>query len=84
MAISAADEFWENEAAAMPAKRPRIVRFMMGLSGEKRALSMNAPARVIQQICAFPIEISMHVAPLQLLISTYPPLVRSGVVSGHV
>jgi hypothetical protein len=39
---------------------------MMGLSGEKRALSMNAPARVIQQICAFPIEISMHVAPLQL------------------
>jgi hypothetical protein len=30
MAISAADEAWENEAAAMPAKRPRIVRFVMG------------------------------------------------------
>jgi hypothetical protein len=27
---------------------------------------MNAPARVIQQICSFPIEILMHVARLQL------------------
>jgi hypothetical protein len=66
MAISAADDVFENDAAAIPAKRPRIARFMMGLSGGKRVLSMNAPARVIQQICWLPIEISMHVARLQL------------------